>query len=468
MDKITDIEAEQRVISALLHSETACAEAFSGINEDEFADRTNRDVFLLAKSLYARGVRPTLVEVFKEGRTLGYIEKSQDLEKIKHIAEQYIIDENIGYWLDRVRQTAKGRKAQELLHKYHNEIGQKNVDIPGFIQRAGADFMALALDSDSEQIEAGADLAAFGSELVAATVDKWRQLQEEAKTMGEMPLEGVPTGLQRLDSLTLGYKPGDLILLGAQTGHGKTAFALNTANAVCVAAGQPALYVNTEMSRQQIAYRWGAILAGIPLQKIRTGSLTNEELSEVQSGFKRLTNSGFLTSTIPNLTPEKLQILARKAKLQHDIQLLIVDYIGRMEKRDPRYQEWQVLEDIVKACKIMAQNLEIAVMVLVQLNPNGTLQGAKRMKNECDLMLQLLPLGDEDNIDDRRAEFRRRYKKNYESSFNTYLRLDKSRDSEAGISIPLVFDKPRQQIREAKEIPDHWVGMGKIIEGGRH
>ncbi len=468
MEFITDIEAEQRVISALLHSEAACAEAFSSLPEDDFADPKNRNMFLLAESLYTRGVRPTLVELFKEGQVLGYIKTPQELEDVKYIASQYIDEGNISYWIDRVRQAAKGRRVQELIRKYGYEIGQNNPDIPGLIQRAVGDFTAIALDSDSEQIEAGAEVAAFGSELVAATVDKWRQMQEDARAMGETPLEGVPTGLQRLDSLTLGYKPGDLILLGAQTGHGKTAFALNTANAVCVKAGQPALYVNTEMSRQQIAYRWGAILAGIPLQKIRTGSLTNEELSEVQSGFKRLTNSGFLTSTIPNLTPDKLQILARKAKLQADIQLLIVDYVGRMEKRDLKLQEWQVLEDIVRACKVMAQNLEIAVMVLVQLNSDGSLQGAKRMKNECDLMLQLLPLDDEDNIDERRAEFQRRYKKTYESGFNYYLRIDKSRDSEAGISIALAFDKARQQIREAKEVPDHWAGMGKIIEGGRH
>lgn len=471
MEFITDIEAEQRVISAVLHSETACAEAFSSLPEDDFADPKNRNTFLLAKSLHTRGVRPTLVEIFKEGQALGYIKTPQDLEDIKYMASHYIDEQNISYWINRVRQAAKGRRAQELAHKLLYEFEQNNPDVDGIIRQRGGDITGLLLDSDSEQIETGTELAAFADKLVMATVDKWRQIQEEARAIGEKPkalLEGVPTGLPRLNSDTLGYKPGDLIILGAQTGHGKTAFALNTCLAVCVESGQPALYVNTEMSRQQIAYRWGAILAGIPLQKIRTGSLTNEELSQVRVGFERLTNSGFLTSTIPNLTPDKLQTLARKAKLQHKIQFLILDYVGRMEKRDPKYAEWQVLEDIVKTCKITAQNLEIAVMVLVQLNSDGTLQGAKRMKNECDLMLQLLPLDDEDNIDERRAEFQRRYKKTYESGFNYYLRIDKSRDSEAGISIALAFDKARQQIREAKEVPDHWAGMGKIIEGGRH
>lgn len=469
MEFITDIEAEQRVISAVLHSETACAEAFSSLPEDDFADPKNRNTFLLAKSLHTRGVRPTLVEVFKEGQALGYIKTPQDLEDIKYIASQYIDEQNIGYWIKQVRQAARGRRAQESAHKLIYEMEQNKPDVDGIIRQRGGDIAGLLLDSDSEQIETGTELAAFADKLVTATVDRWRQMQEDARAMGETPLEGVPTGLHRLNTLTLGYKPGDLIILGAQTGHGKTAFALNSANAVCVAAGQPALYVNTEMSRQQIAYRWGAILAEIPLQKIRTGSLTNEELSQVRAGFERLTNSGFLTSTIPNLTPDKLQTLARKAKLQHKIQFLILDYVGRMEKRDPKYAEWQVLEDIVKTCKITAQNLEIAVMVLVQLNSDGTLQGAKRMKNECDLMLQLLPLDvdDGDDVDKRREEFQRKYKKTYEPGFNYYLRIDKSRDSESGVSIPLVFDKAKQRIREAQEATDHWRDIAKPAEGGR-
>ncbi len=467
MEFITDIEAERRVISAIIHYETACAEACGQLPEDDFADPKNRDVFLLVKSLFARGVRPTLVEILKEGHALGWLTKPQDIQEIKYIVEHYIDEENVGYWINQVRQASRARKAQVLLKKYTHEITGKNLNVLDFVQRAGADFMALALDSDSEQIETGTELAAFADKLVTATVGKWRQMQEEARAIGEVPLEGVSTGLHRLNTLTLGYKPGDLIILGAETGHGKTAFALNTCLAACVETGSPVLYVNTEMSRQQIAFRWGAILAGIPLQKIRTGSLTNEELSQVQAGFERLTNSGFLNSTIPNLTPDKLQILARKAKLQYGIQLLILDYVGRMEKRDPKYQEWQILEDMVRACKIMAQNLEIAVMVLVQLNENGSLQGAKRMKNECDLMLQLLPLDDGDDVNKRREEFQRKYKKTHEPDFNYYLRIDKSRDSEAGISVPLVFDKAKQLIREAKEVADPWSGIAKKERRGQ-
>ena len=455
MELITDIEAEQRVLSAILHSETACVEALATLDEEEFYRPMHRNIFSLAKSLYRRGVRATYAELLKESRDAGIIQTLQDAEEVKHIAGQYIDADNTGYWIGKVRQAAKGRKAQKLLKQYVHEISQDNLNIDRFIQQAGSDFMALAMDSDSERIETGADIALFGKQQVAANVEAWRKTQDDAKFYGEVPLEGVSTGLKTLDNLTLGYKPGDLIILGAQTGHGKTAFALNTVNAVCILNNDRMLYVNTEMSKKQVAYRMGAILSQIQLHKIRSGALNNGELAQVDACYEILGQSAFTTCNIPNLTPDKLQTMAKRAKLQHDINLLVLDYVGRMDKRDPKLQEWQMLEDIVKACKLMAQNLEIAVMVLVQLNDDGSLQGAKRMKNECDLMLKLLPmcedLKDTDEVNAAQDKWEKKYRRRYEP-FNYRLWVDKSRDSESGLSIPLVFDLERQQIREAREV----------------
>lgn len=454
MEHLIDTEAERRVISAMLNSETSCVEIMTNIGEDDFYNPLNRNTFLLAKSLYTTGIKPTFIEVIKEGHKLGFIETPQQTAEIKDIAQSYIDDENTPYWINQVRNASKGRKAQRLIRQCAEQIQRSDVDVNNFVRQTGSDFMALAMDTETERIDTGKDIAELGIKLVSDNVEKWRKIQEEARMFGQLPMEGVPTGFPKLDNLTLGYKPGDLIILGAQTGHGKTAFAINTAMAVCVDAKKPILYVNTEMSNKQIAYRWGTILSQIPLQRLRTGSLTNGELSQVKNTYSMLTESGFYTAYMPNLTPDKLQTLARKAKLQYGIELLILDYVGRMEKSDPRLQEWQVLSQIVKTQKIMAQNLDMACMVLVQLNEDGSLQGAKQMKNESDLMLKLLPmcadLKNTEELEQAQQKYQYKYGKYYEA-FNYRLWIDKSRDSESGISIPLVFDMERQCIREAKE-----------------
>lgn len=455
MEPITDTEAEKRTISAMLNSEPACIEILATINEDDFSVPLNRNIFLLAKNLFIRGIKPTYIELAKEGHKLGLFETPQQLAEIRDVAESYVEEGNSSYWMNQVYLASKGRKAQNLLLRCNEEIRQSNLDINSFIARAGSEFMALAMNTETEKIDTGKDIAELGIKLVSDNVEKWRKLQEDYRFTGQLPMEGVPTGLPKLDSLTLGYKPGDLIILGAETGKGKTAFAINTAMAVCVDTKKPLLYVNTEMTRQQIAYRWGAILSQIPMQKLRAGSLTNGELSQVKNTYSMLIESGFYTAYMPNLTPDKLQAVARKAKLQHGVELIILDYVGRMDKSDPRLAEWQVLYSIAKTQKQLAQNLDVACMMLVQLNEDGSLQGAKQMKNECDLMLKLLPmcedLKNEEKLNEAQQIFCHKYNKRYEW-FNYRLWVDKSRDSEAGLSIPLAFDLERQQIQQAKEV----------------
>ena len=455
MELITDHEAEDRTISAMLHSENSIIDCVAALNESDFHQPMNQAIYGIIKSLYGRGVIPTYVEVVKEGMVMGLLKTAADAEEIQYIAGKHIADRNTGYWIERVRGAAKGRKAQQLILDYADRIERPKLDINQLVRDAGADFATLAMDAETETIESAADVAKYGEQLVLDNCQRWRDMREDQRVFGDVPLEGVSTGISKLDDLTLGYKPGDLIILGAQTGHGKTAFALNAALASCIDGNRAVLYVNTEMSRKQIAYRWAAILSEMPLHRIRTGNLNNSEIESVTAALQSFSHSHFYTSYIPNLTPEKLQALARKAKLQHGIELLIIDYVGRMDTNDPRHDEWQVLYQIVKSQKLLAQNLEMACMVLVQLNPDGSLQGAKRMKNECDLMLKMVPLCEDLKDENERAKAQKKIEDKYSvayENFNYYLWVDKSRDSESGVNIPMVFNGATQQLRQAMEV----------------
>ena len=457
--KFTDTEAERRVLATMMHSETACIEALDSLTDNDFTVPFHRDLFLLIQSLYIRNVRPTYIEVLKEGDKLGFVKGMQTLEELKYIAEKFIDTENVHYWLNEAKNASKGRATVELLKKYTHAVNKDNLDISELITNMGSEVYNLAIESSAEKIDTPQEIADLGVALLLERVEKYRRAQEDTKLFGEVPLEGVPTGMKSLDRMTLGLKPGDLAILGAQTGHGKTAFALNVAKASALDWGAHILYVNTEMSRQQIARRWGAILSEVALSQIQAGSVTNEQRETVVQAYNRLAKSGFYPISVPNLTPNKLEILARKGKMQHDIKLLILDYVGRMDKITAEMQEWQVLEQILKGTKILAQTLEIAVLVLVQLNPDGTLQGAKRMENECDLMLKLLPVSAEGK--DKLEEAK---KKRYED-FNYRIFINKARDTESGISIPIVFDKTVQIMREAEELPDGVTAMSRYYGG---
>ncbi len=386
-----DLESEHRVLSSMLHSEDACIEAYNLLTAGDFYSPRNALLFDLSCSLFLREVRPTLVEVLKEGHNLGVFTNPRDIEELKYTAEHFIDDENIKYWIEKVKDKSRLRKFVEFLKvSYQILIEQQGTDVEQILMSAEDKLTNLTALEIDDHVDEPADMANLGYDEVERRFLRFKSINELNK--GLIPLDGLSTGFDNLNHITLGYKPGDLIILGAQTGHGKTAFALHTAKAIAVDSKKNVLYLNTEMSREQIALRWGSILSGIEHERIRAGNINETELSIILNAYSRLRDSGFYSYPCPNLTPEKTISIARKFKAQKNIELMIIDYVGRMDKYDPRVPEWQMLEQIVKTQKMLAQNLKIAVMCLVQLNADGTMQGARRMKNECDLMLKLTPI----------------------------------------------------------------------------
>lgn len=443
---ITDIEAEQHILSAMMHSEQACITAGDTLTDDDFSEPFHQQLFTLITDLFQRQVKPTHVEILKELSSLQLLNKENNAQ-INTISQQYIDDGNISYWTSKARAASKARKTQQIINSAYRKVNTQSFDPDELLQDTHSKLFALAMDMDNDHIDTAEDIARIGKKKMRERMEKWRQYQEDAKAMGSIPLEGVPTGFAALDRLTLGYKPGDLIILGAETGHGKTAFALNTSKAVI--EKHKMLYVNTEMSREQMAQRWGAMLSGVKADQIKTGSLNNAQADIIDHFYNTFAPAEFYLKSEPNLTPNRLEYLARKAHMQLGIDFMVVDYVGRMEKHRKGQEEWQVLEQIIKSQKILAQNLGIAVMCLVQLNPDGTLQGAKRMKNECDLMMKLVPVDDELRNDTQ--DIQAKNGKMYEP-FNYRIYIDKARDGQSGVNIPLVFDKETQQIKEAEVI----------------
>jgi len=430
-----DLESERRVLSSMLNSEDSCIEAYNSLSAADFYSPQHGTIYELICSLFEREIKPTYLELIKEGHIIGMFSNTQDTEDLKYIAEHYIEDENIKYWIKKVKDKSRLRKFESFLRLSYEMINDPGNDVEQMLMAAEeqlTDLTALEID---DHVDTPQDIATVGYEEVERRFLRYKELIE---------LHGLPTGFNNLDNITLGYKPGDLVILGAQTGHGKTAYALHTAKAVSVDNHRNMLYLNTEMSKEQIALRWGSILSGIEHERIRSGQLNETELSRVFAGYSRLRESGFYSYPCPNLTPEKTVSIGRKFKAQKNIDMMIIDYVGRMEKFDPRLQEWQMLEQIVKAQKTLAQNLKMVVICLVQLNPDGTLQGAKRMKNECDLMLKLRPIPKEELEENEQL-------KNYLHP-NYYIEIEKNRDGRSGVKIPISFDLQKQIMQDAERV----------------
>lgn len=263
---------------------------------------------------------------------------------------------------------------------------------------------------------------------------------------------GTYTGFPGLDETFMGLRGGDLILIAAKTGHGKTAFAQNLSRILSVHQKYATYYQNTEMSIDEMRVRLVSQLTQVPATEILTGKISGnkdevtQRVKKIENGYNLLFKSNLYLSRIPNLSPHKSRGLANRFRLKYkNLDCLIIDYIGRMEiDRSNGMSEWQVLYEIAKQCKTLAVQLNIPVILLSQLNDEEKIEGARKIKNECDGVLLFKKIEEKDSelLKDI-PEFKR-------EKINYKIVKEKVRRNDNTLPIWCEFDKKVQYITEVR------------------
>ncbi len=185
-------------------------------------------------------------------------------------------------------------------------------------------------------------------------------------------ITGVSTGFMELDDITCGLQRGEVIIVAARPSMGKTALGLNIAEHVGANSRSPVAVFSLEMSAQQLTERMLAGRAHINSNKLRQGYLNEEEYEELQNTANELSQAPIFVDDSPSLTPLELRAKARRLKLKHDIQLVVVDYLQLMHVPgiESRVQE---VGTISRHLKALARELNVPVIAMSQLNrsPEG-------------------------------------------------------------------------------------------------
>jgi len=124
--------------------------------------------------------------------------------------------------------------------------------------------------------------------------------------------------------------------------------------------------------------------------------------------------------------------------------LVILDYVGRMDRVNKDAKEWEELHQICKTLKTIAQELDVAVIVLAQLNDDGALQAAKRMRNEADILIKLIPMSNDEAVE--------ALSKGYKVAADYWVYLDKNRDGQGEVFIPVKFEKNKLQVIDVANV----------------
>jgi replicative DNA helicase len=199
-------------------------------------------------------------------------------------------------------------------------------------------------------------------------------------------ISGIATGFTDIDDLTAGLQNSELIIIAARPSVGKTAFSLNIARHVVVEEKLPALFVSLEQSRVELAERLLCCQAQVDSYKLRSGRLSHDEMGTLVRAGSALRSAKLFIDDSPGQGMLRIAANARRLKLQHQIKLVIIDYLQLIEPEDRRAPRQEQVASISRRLKFLARELQIPVVALSQLNRSpeqGT--GAQRTPRLSDL-----------------------------------------------------------------------------------
>jgi replicative DNA helicase len=178
---------------------------------------------------------------------------------------------------------------------------------------------------------------------------------------------GIETGFFELDDMLNGLQPGEMIIVAARPSMGKTSFAMNIIEHVSADALLPCAVFSLEMSKQQLAQRMLCSRGQIDAHKLRKGMLQAHEYAHLANVVGELAKAPIWVDDSPGLTPLELRAKCRRLKMQHDVKLIMLDYMQLMDNPGPENRQQQISE-ISRGIKAVARELGVPVMALSQLN----------------------------------------------------------------------------------------------------
>ena len=190
----------------------------------------------------------------------------------------------------------------------------------------------------------------------------------EAIASHDDTLTGVPTGFTDFDALSNGLHPGQMIIIAARPAVGKSTLALDFARSAAIKHQLTTVFFSLEMGRNEIVMRLLSAEARVPLHTMRSGMMTDEDWARLARRMGEVAGAPLFIDDSPNLTMMEIRAKCRRLKQQHDLKLVIVDYLqllsshGRVESRQ------QEVSEMSRSLKLLAKELEVPVVALSQLN----------------------------------------------------------------------------------------------------
>ncbi|MCK4772622.1 MAG: replicative DNA helicase [Candidatus Latescibacteria bacterium] len=366
------LEAERAVLGAMMLGEEAIAKIIEFLDETCFYRDSNRRVFDSIIALYQKGEPADLVTVREELKSAGNLEAAGGEIYLTELLDEVATTANVEHYARIVLESAIKRKLINALTGVVGDAYDTGEEAVDLLDRAEQTIFGLS----ERRLRTGARTLEEVLHTTFELIEKAHQRKGG--------LSGVPTGFSLLDEKLAGLQPSDLIIIAGRPSMGKTAFALNVARNAAVEGEIPVAFFSIEMSAHQLAQRMLCSEARLDIHAVRTGRLPPTDWQKLSMSVGRLAEAKVYIDDSASLSVLEFRAKARRLKAEHDIGLVIVDYLQLMT--GPRAESRQIeITMISRALKALAKELAIPVVALSQLSRAVETRGGNRRPQLSDL-----------------------------------------------------------------------------------
>lgn len=362
-----DRDAEASVLGGMMLSKDAIADVVELLRGDDFYIPSHETIYDTILDLYAAGEPADAVTVANALSKAGSIARIGGPAYLHTLISSVPTAANAGFYANIVREQAMLRKLVEA----GTRIVQMGYDAEGdtedLVNRAQAEIYSVTERNASE------DYVRL-SEVLGPTVE---EIERSGAHDGDTI--GVPTGFYEFDELTNGLHAGQMIVIAARPGMGKSTLALDFARSAAIHNSQTTVIFSLEMGRQELTMRLLSAESGIPLQALRHGDLDqSRDWTTLANTMGRINDAPLYMDDSPNMALTEIRAKCRRLKQQHDLKMVVIDYLQLMTSGKRVESRQQEVSEFSRSLKLLAKELEVPVIALSQLNRSSEQRTDKR------------------------------------------------------------------------------------------